>query len=129
LDLAPTILDLFGITPPSSFEGKSLVREMYGNAPEEREILMDLPMTSDNARRRALIHGKSKLICFDGDTYCKLYDLGLDPGEQSPILSGVEHSAMTAHYAERAESVREIEPYACRADCLNGAYRKKDAEN
>ena len=32
-------------------------------------------MTSDNGRRRALLHGSEKLICFDNDSYCKLYDL------------------------------------------------------
>src|SRR5580700_10068101 len=65
VDLAPTILDLFGVAPDPSFKGKSLVGEVYGAPSEERDVVVDLPATSDNGRRRALLHGTEKLICFD----------------------------------------------------------------
>jgi choline-sulfatase len=126
IDLAPTILDFFGVPADPSFEGKSLVGEIYGGPSEERDVVVDLPMTSDNARRRALIHGTEKLICFDNDGYCKLYDLDKDPMESAPTTKGSEHGEMKRRYGALARSIREVTPYACAADCLNSAYRRKE---
>jgi choline-sulfatase len=125
LDLAPTILDLLGVRPQGSFEGKSLVSEIYGGPIEERDVVVDLPMTSDNGRRRALLHGTDKLICFDGDSFCKLFDLAKDPMETSPVPRGPAYASMKRRYDEAAKAVKEVTPYACNADCLNHAYRKK----
>ncbi|MGH7269007.1 MAG: sulfatase, partial [Polyangiaceae bacterium] len=96
LDLAPTILELFGVPPDPSFEGQSLVPEIYGAPAPERDVVVDLPATSDNAMRRALIHGHSKLICFGDDHYCKLFDLDRDPGEKSPSIHGEDVASMKA---------------------------------
>ncbi len=127
IDLAPTILELYGLPPEPSFEGKSLVSEFYGGESTARDVVVDLPMTSDNGRRRALLHGQSKLICFDNDSYCKLFDLDRDPGEQSPTTKGDEFLQMKDRYANHARSIKEVAPYACGADCLNSAYRKKQS--
>ena len=32
---------------------------------------------------------------------------------------------MKERYADRAKTIKEVAPYACGADCLNSAYRKK----
>jgi arylsulfatase A-like enzyme len=131
IDLAPTILELLGVSADPAvapFEGKSLVGEVYGGEAEARDVVVDLPMTSDNGRRRAIIHGSSKLICFETDTACKLYDLDADPLEQSPITKGDELAQMKARYAERSKTIKEVAPYACGADCLNSAYRKKQGQ-
>jgi arylsulfatase A-like enzyme len=125
IDLAPTILELFGVPVEPAFEGRSLVSEIYGGADEERDVVVDLPATSDNGRRRALVHGHSKIICFDGDRECRLFDLGEDPREQHPILRGAELKAMKVRYDAMAKGVREVTPYGCAGDCLNGGYRKK----
>ncbi len=125
IDLAPTILELFGVPPDPSFEGRSLVGEIYGTAPSEpRDVLVDLPMTSDNGRRRALVHGDEKLICFDNDNYCKLFDLAKDPLEKDPIMKGDEAHAMKERYREATARWKEVAPYACTADCLNSQYRR-----
>src|SRR5579872_197365 len=126
LDLAPTILAFFGVPPADTFEGKSLVGEVYGGAAEERDVLVDLPATSDSGKRRALIHGNEKLICFDGDALCKLFDLDADGMERSPVSRGEEHASMKRRYDALAKGIKEVAPYACREGCLNGAYRKKD---
>jgi choline-sulfatase len=126
IDLAPTILDFLGVPADASFEGKSLVSEIYGGPTEERDVVVDLPMTSDNGRRRALIHGSEKLICFDNDGYCKLYDLDKDPMESTPSTKGPEHGEMKRRYGALARSIKEVVPYACGADCLNNAYRRKE---
>src|SRR5580658_6582181 len=125
IDLAPTILEFFGVSSDPTFEGTSLVGEVYGAQPEARDVVVDLPMTSDNGRRRALIHGSSKIICFENDNVCKLFDLDADPLEQSPTARGDEFARMKERYADRAKVIKEVAPYACGADCLNSAYRKK----
>jgi choline-sulfatase len=124
VDLAPTILDLYGVAPDPSFEGKSLVPEIYGSASEARDIVVDLPMTSDNGRRRALIHGSEKLICFDNDGYCKLFDVVKDPMERDPAVKGEEHRAMRERYLAFVKTLKEIPPYACTGDCLNSSARR-----
>jgi arylsulfatase A-like enzyme len=125
IDIAPTLLDFFGIAADESFEGKSLLGEVYGAPSEDRDIVVDLPMTSDNGRRRALVHGSEKLICFENDSYCKLYDVANDPMERAPVTKGTEYKEMKERYGALAKSIKEVAPYACTADCLNSGYKKK----
>jgi len=125
VDLAPTILDFFGVAPDPSFEGRSLLKEIYGGPAEEREVVVDLPMTSDNGRRRAILQGDRKLICFDSDTYCRLYDIARDPMETAPIVKGPGYVEMKGLYAAFNKSVKEVPPYACTGDCLDAAHKKK----
>jgi hypothetical protein len=103
----------------------SLVTELYGALPIERDVLIDLPATSDNARRRALIRGALKLICFGGDSYCLLYDLTQDPLEQHGTSKGEEFVSMKARYRQLRASITEVAPYACNVGCLEGAYRNR----
>ncbi len=82
LDLAPTIFDFIGVkaeTPTS--KANRTKDEIYGAPADPRDVWVDLPMTSDNDFRRALIRGNDKLICFHNDDICKLFDLATDPGE------------------------------------------------
>jgi arylsulfatase A-like enzyme len=125
LDLAPTILEFFGVDPDPKFEGHSLAKEIYGAPPEDRDVVVDLPMTSDNGRRRALLRGGDKLICFDNDSYCKLYDIEKDPLETSPIMRGEAYADMKSRYASLAKSVKEVAPYGCTGDCLDAQHKKK----
>jgi choline-sulfatase len=129
IDLAPTILELFGLPSEPSFEGKSLVGEIYGAPAPERDVVVDLPATSDSARRRALLHGSEKLICFDNDKSCKLFELERDPKENLGTIRGDAYVEMKARYDGIAKTIKEVAPYACGADCLNGAYRKKQEQN
>jgi arylsulfatase A-like enzyme len=127
IDLAPTILDFFAIPPDPSFEGKSLAGEVYGSAADGRDgrdVIVDLPATSDNGKRRALVHGSEKLICFDDDSYCKLYDVSKDPLEREAVTKGDEYKDMKARYRALLKTIKEVRPYACSGDCLNGGYRR-----
>jgi arylsulfatase A-like enzyme len=125
IDLAPTILDLFGVPAPAAFEGKSLVSEIYGGPTEARDVVVDLPMTSDNGKRRALIRGNEKLLCSDSDTFCKLYDVEKDPMERDGATKGADVQAMKDAYAAYVKTLKEVKPYACQNDCLNSGYKKK----
>jgi arylsulfatase A-like enzyme len=125
IDLAPTFCELFGVKPDEAFEGKSLVPELYGAEPEPRDVVTDLPATSDNDRRRALYHDNLKLIAFGNDTAFQLFDLEKDPDEKSPITKGDDYQAMVSRYRALSKTIKEVPPYACRESCLNGAYNKK----
>jgi choline-sulfatase len=129
VDLAPTILELLGVPPDASFEGRSLVPEIYGRPGEgggnDRDVVVDLPATSDNGRRRALVHGDKKIICFDTNNACKLYDLAADPLEKSSTSKGPDFKEMKARYDAAAKATHEVTPYACSGECLSGGYRKK----
>jgi len=88
IDLGPTLLDLFGVPKPPSMRGQSLLSEMAGNAPPaQRDLVIDMPYTDQTPRRRALIHGKFKLIASENELKPQLYDLDADPGEQHDLAA------------------------------------------
>jgi arylsulfatase A-like enzyme len=129
IDIAPTVLDLFGLPSEPTFEGKSLVPELFGATDPDasRDVILDLPMTSDSDRRRALIHGKYKLIAFGDDKAFSLFDLDDDPAEEKPITKGDAFTEMLARYRAASKAIHDVPPYSCKETCLNGAYLKKDA--
>jgi arylsulfatase A-like enzyme len=121
LDLAPTILDLFGVPPEPEFTGRSLVPELYGAEASERDVWVDLARTSDNDRRRALIHGRYKIIGYGDDTRFEVYDLEADPGETTNLRATNRpvYDDMLARYRAAQPAFRVENPYACRT--LTGA--------
>ena len=128
LDMAPTILDLFGLPKEPTFEGTSLVPEIFGDKPAERDVVVDLPQTSDNDRRRALLHGTKKLISFGMTDYLQLFDLTADPEEKSPIQKGEDFDAVATLYRALQKTLKDVPATSCKASCLNGGYGKaKDA--
>lgn len=135
IDLAPTILELLGVDPKTSadggvldLEGKSLVAEMSGKEPPaEREVVLDLPMTSDNDKRRAVVHGSLKIVAYGKEEALKLFDLAADPEEKSPITRGEQFDEMAHRYRAVSKNIREVPPFACGATCLNRAYAKSAA--
>jgi arylsulfatase A-like enzyme len=91
IDLAPTILDLMGVSaPPDELRGASLLDDVFA-APDaeldERDVYIDMPEGPYNSMRRAIITGPSpgmKLIHFGGRHYA-LYDLSADPDEKTDL--------------------------------------------
>ena len=116
LDLAPTILDLLGVEPPSTMVGKSLVPELVeGQKPEVREpILLDLPADSFNPPTKAILLGDYKLIRDPGDKY-KLYKVSDDPGETRNLFGQKDHREAFEQLKKALEDAwakqPEIEPY------------------
>jgi arylsulfatase A-like enzyme len=128
VDVAPTILDLFRLPPEPTFRGKSLVPELFGAEAEPRDVLLDLPQTSDNDRRRALVRGTKKLLTFGEKEYAQLFDLEADPGEEKPIVRGEDFGAMLSAYRAAVKDVKDVPPTKCREGCLGGAYAKARGE-
>jgi arylsulfatase A-like enzyme len=113
IDLAPTILELLGVPAHASFHGRSLLAEARGEAePEPRDVLVDLPRTSDNDRRRALVFDRHKILSFGDDFRFELYDVVTDPGETRDLRKSRPdvYDAMRARYRKRVESIVDVCP-------------------
>jgi arylsulfatase A-like enzyme len=113
IDLAPTIFELMGQPPAANFQGKSLVAEMKGDlAPEPRDVVVDLPRTSDNFRRRGLIWDRYKILAYDDDFKFEVYDIGDDPGETKDLRHSNKDvfEMMKKRYLDRVQTIKEICP-------------------
>jgi arylsulfatase A-like enzyme len=116
IDLAPTVLDSFGIQAPSSFEGKSLASALRGAAVAERPAQSETELTRDGTLRVALRDGQTKYLLAVprvGEATRvlseELYDLREDPGEQknlapSPRAEPLRRAALAYIQRARAEA-------------------------
>lgn len=89
VDVAPTVVDLMGATPPASFQGTSLVPALLGEALPARSVRAELlPAPSWNHDARALLDsdGKSKLYYRISENVYELYDLADDPDERKNLI-------------------------------------------
>ncbi len=85
IDLAPTILDIMGLPPEPSFMGKSVLPELQGGKPDDREpIISELTEDSHNPPRRAFILGDYKLIVIKERKFM-LFNLTKDPAEETDL--------------------------------------------
>ena len=112
IDLAPTIFELLGVKAHDDFRGKSLVDELKGGDAEEREVIIDLPRTSDNFRRRAMVVGNYKLISFGDDFRYQLFDVVADPNEKTDLRASKRkiYNELKKRYLERVKSIKDICP-------------------
>lgn len=125
IDLAPTILEMLGVASDPAMQGKSLVGELYGKEPEERDVIVDLPRTSDNDRRRALVHGKYKLLVYGDDYGFDLFDIVADPGETKDLKRDMKDvfEDMKSRYKARAATIKDVCPK--HTDKLKGKGKRK----
>jgi arylsulfatase A-like enzyme len=113
VDLPVTILDLLDAPRPDGAQGVSLVPELLGEkSPEQRLVVSDLPRTSDNDRRRAIVWGDHKLIAHGDDEYFKLFDVGADPREQRDLAGKNKKlfDEMLQRYKEVKGRIRDVCP-------------------
>ncbi len=123
IDLAPTILQILGVAKDPAMEGRSLLPAILSaEEPEARDVILDLPDTSDSDRRRALLRGQQKLIAYGQDAVMRMFDLVADPGEEHPITSGDDYTALVKRYKDASAEIKDVQPYACQKSCLNRAY-------
>ena len=87
IDLAPTHLDLVGLTIPTDFEGQSLAPAMLGQEPvPNRPVFSELlPYTNWKEHHKAVIHGDLKYVNVLTAGTTQLYDLKADPKEQKDL--------------------------------------------
>jgi len=112
VDLAPTIMEFFGVPKDPEMQGTSLVPELYGKEPEVRDVIIDLPRTSDNDRRRAFVRGDLKLIAEGDDEGYRLFNVKDDWDEKKDLKKSQaeQFEKMRDAYKERQKSIKDVCP-------------------
>jgi choline-sulfatase len=110
IDLPATFAELLGVK--LDVAGTSLVPELEGGEPAQRDVIVDLPEDEYNERRRALIHGTMKIIAFGKDVRFSLFDLSADPDEKNDLWRTSPEVAreMRDRYKEASRRIKEVEP-------------------
>lgn len=116
IHLAPTLLHSVGVAPPDSFQGRSAWQEISaGTLPETPAITECIdgcnnPMRPDDRMRSRLMavrDGEFKLVIDFKKKQDHLYDLKNDPGEDSPLLPGVQARERARLFAVAQEHLRK----------------------
>ena len=77
VDVAPTVLDLFGVATPGTFMGQSLVPFMRGETPK-----LHRPIVADSRQKRAMLADDGWKVIRDLQLgTVEVYDLSADPHE------------------------------------------------
>jgi choline-sulfatase len=92
IDVAPTVLELFGVAPPAAnakdaLRGESLLPDVLpplGHVAAARPIYIDMPAGPYNDERQAYLENDLKLVT-SGGRPLGLYDLAKDPGEKRDL--------------------------------------------
>jgi arylsulfatase A-like enzyme len=89
IDVAPTILDLFGVAIPSTFQGRSLLAALQGKPLPPKPAFAELisyPNWDHEGRAMISADGKWKLFDRTSDNLTELYDLENDPEERHDLF-------------------------------------------
>ncbi|HEY2408036.1 MAG TPA: sulfatase-like hydrolase/transferase [Polyangiaceae bacterium] len=116
IDLAPTVVDLFGAPGPTGIgsdfmSGVSLVKDLLAPLDaelDERPVFIDMAAGPNNGERQALISAGKKLAA-SGGRPLSLYDLNVDPGESKDLLDDTEIAApMIAEFKAFRRKLHEV---------------------
>lgn len=110
IDVAPTIVDLFGIEPPTPWDGHSLLSDLDADQPESRPIIVDVPAVDVRPPKRTVIRGSRKVI-FTG-TVAQVFDLQNDPKELSPLTDDAAKTDIESARTE-LDRIRTVEAKPC----------------
>lgn len=114
VDIAPTIMELLGEKPLEQFQGKSLVPELRGAEPDNREpIAVELAEDSHNPPRRAVISGDYKLTVWGKGSKYLLFNLKDDPGELKELGKAEPEklAEMKKVFEDKFGKIGFVEPY------------------
>jgi arylsulfatase A-like enzyme len=113
IDLVPTVLDVLGIpVPDGELSGRStLSAVLEDDAPDERDVFIDMPSGTQVQQKRSVITGPSpglKLLHEGGPIYL-VYDLEADPGELNDLSGDKKTLARLVDvYDEKLASLHEV---------------------
>jgi arylsulfatase A-like enzyme len=101
VDVAPTILDAFGIAAPAAFQGRSLLPLARGGRSTDVPVYAETEHYRADGHRVAVRHGTLKYVAAaergGGDVAVlseELYDLAGDPGELQPLARSAARDRM-----------------------------------
>jgi arylsulfatase A-like enzyme len=100
-DIAPTMLEVAGVSPDREFVGESLVPFMKGDSPEWRDMVFT--QTNGNelyAIQRACFNKEFKMV-YNGFDYDELYDLTKDPHELKNVVNDPEYKDVVREMMKR----------------------------
>lgn len=117
IDLARTVVDLYGVAPRSTWRGRSLLADFGAHKPERRTAIVDAPELLTGPGRRAVIHGRHKTILFGNQA--TVFDLEDDPRERRPLVGEVAtHAAAEARAA--VEELKVVRAKPCQRKAFRG---------
>lgn len=111
-DVAPTVLEYFGLPAPPELQGKSFLDAMQGSAVlDHRSVLIEsvFPFEAYNwAPLSGLLHGSEKYIKAPQPEY---YDLARDPNETANLWDDQpqRRASLVKRYEETFEKLRKAE--------------------
>jgi arylsulfatase A-like enzyme len=94
IDLAPTVLAAFGVTPPATFQGRSLLPLVEGRSLSDAAVFSETEHTFKRGTLKVAVRqGSTKYILVTPRgselppriAKDEVYDLGADPGERKPM--------------------------------------------
>ena len=98
MDIAPTMLESAGLTPPGALEAKSLWPILKGEAKEIRsEAYSELARDHIQTGAEYMVMRRDarwKIVYYLGESYGELYDMQYDPGEQKNLWDSAEHAEL-----------------------------------
>jgi N-acetylglucosamine-6-sulfatase len=106
LDVAPTVLDLAGLTPPAHMRGSSLLPLARGEEPAWRDALLYEYYWERNYPQTPTLHAlrseRHKYIRAHGVwDLDELFDVTADPGEENNLIFSPGHAALAAELNAR----------------------------
>ncbi len=98
MDIAPTVLEAAGLTPPKAFEARSLWPILKGDSEAVRtEVYAELARDHIQTGAEYIVMRRDarwKIVYYLGESFGELYDMESDPGELTNLWAAPEHAAM-----------------------------------
>lgn len=98
MDIAPTILEAAGVTPPAYFQARSLWPILQGDVQQVRsEVYSELARDHIQTGAEYMVMRRDmqwKLVYYLGDPNGELYDMKNDPSELKNLWASPEHSVL-----------------------------------
>ncbi|MCW1916957.1 sulfatase [Luteolibacter sp. GHJ8] len=111
LDLAPTIVDLAGITPPAAFQGRSLKPLLEGNTPDNwRKDFLYEYFYERNFRNPPIVAVRTeseKLVTYPGrESWNQLFEVRDDPYELTNQIANPEKAELRQRLEKRLDELK-----------------------
>lgn len=114
VDVAPTVLEMVGLTPPDGIDGRSLAPALRGEDLDERPYFSEVSAIKRKKRGIHADRDENALAVFVGDRKLvvehgasKFFDLEKDPAEMTPAPEKPDDDPRAAELAKLATGFRE----------------------